>query len=180
MNYFSISAKLAACLIIFFIAGCASTVPKANFIEPLEEEERLTADDRVRAIVLSDPGLDMLEVERERIAQRTEERIFARNGDLLTGEPRDLEIEINITRYDKGNAFARAMLAGLGSMHLHGTVRLIELPERVEVSVFEMQKTFAWGGIYGASTSMEDIEYTFCEAIAATVTGTKEVKKNGD
>jgi hypothetical protein len=36
---------------------------------------------------------------------------------------------------------------------------------------FDMQKTFAWGGVYGASTSIEEIEDTFADGVAATVTG---------
>jgi hypothetical protein len=86
-------------------------------------------------------------------------------------------VELLLTRYDKGNAFARAMLAGLGEIHIDGEVTLIELPERNQVGKFSISKTFAWGGIYGGTTSMDDIEQTFADGVAAAVTGQKEQKK---
>jgi hypothetical protein len=39
------------------------------------------------------------------------------------------------------------------------------------VGQFAISKTFAWGGIYGASMNMENIETTFAEGVAAAVTG---------
>jgi hypothetical protein len=45
------------------------------------------------------------------------------------------------------------------------------MPAHTLVEEFDMQKTFAWGGIYGASTSIEEIEDTFADGVAATVTG---------
>ncbi|MBU4054678.1 MAG: DUF4410 domain-containing protein, partial [Proteobacteria bacterium] len=89
------------------------------------------------------------------------------------GEKKSYEIELLLTRYDKGNAFARSMLAGLGQIHIDGEIKIIELPDKKQVGAFSISKTFAWGGIYGASTSMEDIEQTFANAVAAEVTGQK-------
>ena len=31
---------------------------------------------------------------------------------------------------------------------------------------YEVKKTFAWGGIYGASTKIEDVEAGFAEGVA--------------
>jgi hypothetical protein len=45
------------------------------------------------------------------------------------------------------------------------------MPGHTLLEEFDMQKTFAWGGIYGASTSMDEIEDTFADGVAATVTG---------
>ena len=85
-----------------------------------------------------------------------------------------IRIEVVLKRYEKGNAFARAMLAGLGQIHIEGTVKVINCENENKICEFELDKTFAWGGIYGASTSMEDIERTFADGIAETVTGQKE------
>jgi hypothetical protein len=74
----------------------------------------------------------------------------------------------------KGNAFARAMLAGLGQIHIDGEVVIYQMPDHVMVGEFALRKTFAWGGIYGAATSMENIEDTFSDGVAAAVTGQKE------
>jgi hypothetical protein len=47
------------------------------------------------------------------------------------------------------------------------------MPEERKVAEFTADKTFAWGGIYGGSTSMEDVEHGFAEGIAeATVNPT--------
>ncbi len=66
------------------------------------------------------------------------------------------------------------MLAGLGQIHIDGTVQLYQMPEHKLIGEFDMKKTFAWGGIYGAATGMEDIETTFADGVAAAVTGQSE------
>ncbi len=62
-----------------------------------------------------------------------------------------------MTRYDKGSAFARFMLAGLGQIHVDATVSLRDPARDVSLGEYEVNKTFAWGGIYGASTTIEDV-----------------------
>ncbi len=47
------------------------------------------------------------------------------------------EVELLLTRYDKGNAFARAMLAGLGQIHIDGKVKLLEMPEDIEMTLVD-------------------------------------------
>ena len=42
--------------------------------------------------------------------------------------------------------------------------------------MFTIKKSFAWGGIYGGAVSMEDIERTFADGVAAAVTGQTEEK----
>ena len=37
--------------------------------------------------------------------------------------------------------------------------------------------TFAWGGVYGAATGIEDVEPAFAEGIASALTGQAEAKK---
>ncbi len=76
-----------------------------------------------------------------------------------------------ITRYDKGNAFARAMLAGLGQIHIDSTVTVSASGSGDTVSEFTVKKTFAWGGIYGGATRIEDVEPAFAESLAAGLTG---------
>jgi hypothetical protein len=50
-------------------------------------------------------------------------------------------------------------------------------PGNEKISDFLVAKTFAWGGIYGASTSMEDIERTFADGVAAALTEQQDAKK---
>lgn len=56
-------------------------------------------------------------------------------------------------------------------------VDIYQMPEHTLVGEFNLKKTFAWGGIYGAATSMEGIEDTFADGVAATVTGQEEASK---
>ena len=71
----------------------------------------------------------------------------------------------------------KASLIGLAT-----TVPLEGRPVTTAVSVFRMaqpqllesfglSKTFAWGGVYGASTSIKDIENAYAEGIERSVTG---------
>ena len=81
--------------------------------------------------------------------------------------PGGVKIKLMFTAYDKGNAVARAMLAGLGQMHIHAIVTLVDATSDTSVATFNVTKDFAWGGIYGAATSIEDLENGFAKSVAA-------------
>ena len=66
------------------------------------------------------------------------------------------------------------MLIGLGQIHVDATVRLLELPAKKKVGEFSINKTFAWGGLYGGMTNMEDVERGFADGVAAALTGQTE------
>src|SRR5262249_45206548 len=89
-------------------------------------------------------------------------------------DQKNYAIEVTLTKYEKGSAFARAMLAGLGQIHINGVVKVYTLPEHQKAGEFLINKTFAWGGIYGASTTIEDAEMGFADGIANTLTGQEE------
>lgn len=171
---------ITVCLVIavstmMFITGCATTVPKASFLHEIAPESRIASKDD--ATVKIEAGTDVIiqASEKSRLAGIIEQKIASlkilNNGN---GEKKTYEVELLLTRYDKGNAFARLMLAGLGQIHIDGEVKLIELPERKLVGEFSIQKTFAWGGVYGGSTSIEDIEKTFAEGVASALIGKTE------
>jgi hypothetical protein len=159
------------------LSGCASSPATARFTQELAPTSRVASADTVKATVAAQSNLDVLEVERTRLSQRIEERISAKKAANQHNPAREVLVEVNLTRYDKGNAFARAMLAGLGQIHIEGHVSLWQLPEHTALGGFDIKKTFAWGGIYGASTTIEDIERAFADGIASAVTGTEEDAK---
>lgn len=66
----------------------------------------------------------------------------------------------------------RTAILAAGMLALMGLV--FEMPGHTRVGEFTLKKTFAWGGVYGAATSIEDIEDTFADGVAAAVTGQKE------
>jgi len=97
------------------------------------------------------------------------QRFTAINQDIPM--PGALQASIVITKYDEGNAFARAMLAGLGQMHIDAEITLNDSEKKEEIAKYEVNKTFAWGGLYGGFTSMKDVEDGFAKAVAASILG---------
>jgi hypothetical protein len=75
---------------------------------------------------------------------------------------------VEITKYDERNAFARYMLAGLGQMHIQATVTLSDYKSGELIARSDVSKTFAWGGLYGAFTKIQEIEDGFAKAVAAS------------
>lgn len=64
------------------------------------------------------------------------------------------------------------MLAGLGSMQIHAQVKMIDPKTGNLLSAGEAGKTFAWGGIYGAATGIEDLERDFAKEVVKGLTET--------
>lgn len=165
-------------LVVVFLglAGCAGAPPKATFSHEIASNARVAANDQAEVRVNAADGVKILPWESQRLSEKIKAKIESRKtanaGDA--SKPCNYEIDLHLTRYEKGNAFARAMLAGLGQIHIEGTVSVYRMPERTLVGEFRLTKTFAWGGIYGAATSMEDIESTFADGVAASVTAQKE------
>ena len=154
------------------MAGCAGTPPKAQFSQPMAATSRISASDTVAVSIEAAENVSLLPAGRDRVAEKIKGQIDKRKAkNQAAGGARSMEVVLYVTRYEKGNAFARAMLAGLGQIHLDGSISVYQMPDHTLLEKFDMQKTFAWGGIYGSATSMEDIEDTFADGVAATVTG---------
>jgi hypothetical protein len=155
--------------------GCATTVPKAKFTQEIAPESQIAAKDEAYLKINVGPGVTISDLEKARFTKTIEQKIAARKAlNTMQGEKKSYEVELLLTRYDKGSAFARAMLAGLGQIHIAGEVKLMEMPDRKQVGAFSISKTFGWGGAYGASTTIVNIEETFANGLAAAVTRQKE------
>jgi len=77
---------------------------------------------------------------------------------VLTGSPKSpnpYNIEVTITRYDEGNAFARSMLIGMGQMYLDGTVDVKFGTPPNCVRQGEFKKNFCVGGMIGGAATMQ-------------------------
>jgi hypothetical protein len=114
----------------------------------------------------------------EKVLSRIKEKAPTRFAQVNPPHPNQdtLRAVINITRYDQGNAFARFMLAGLGQIHIDADVTLQEEAAQSLLGTYEVTKTFAWGGYYGMSTKITDVEEGFAESVAAVILG-DNVKK---
>lgn len=155
--------------------GCAGTIPSADFKKPIPDNYRLCANDETNIKLMATDGVVLDDIDRQRLESRIRQTINTKkkNTQCNTSDKRSFILDSKITRYDKGNAFARAMLAGLGQIHIDGdfSLLLLSAPENTTVAEFTLQKTFAWGGIYGGMTRIEDIEETFAAAIAESIVG---------
>lgn len=117
-----------------------------------------------------DNKVAMIDTEKQRLAQLIASKLDAKKRENTSAaEPEYYEFEVMIIRYEKGNAFARFMMAGLGQIHINAHVSVFTLPTREKYAEFDIDKTFAWGGILGASTKIEDVEPAFAEGIANAV-----------
>jgi hypothetical protein len=165
-------APAALALGIVLAAGCASLTPRPTFTGESVSVIRISSPDMVKVKVDAPDGVTMLPEEQDRLGRTIKSKIDARkaaNAADVVGST--YEVDVRVSRYDKGSAFARAMLAGLGQMHIEGKVAVFRMPEHRPEGEFELKKTFAWGGAYGAGTSIEDIENSFADGVAAAVTG---------
>ena len=157
------------------LAGCATTAPTAKFAERISPESTIRAGDTAKAVVDAAQGVQISDSEKARLTNVIERKIAAKeNLNIASGPARAYEVDVRLIRYEKGSAFARAMSAGLGQIHIAGEAKVYLLPEKTKIGEFSVEKTFAWGGIYGATTSMETVEQSFAEGIAAAVTGQAE------
>ena len=82
-----------------------------------------------------------------------------------SGGKEDLIVKIRFTKYDEGNRFARLMLAGLGSMNIEADVEIIDGKSGNCICKGQAGKTFAWGGVYGTATGIEDLEKDFAQEV---------------
>jgi hypothetical protein len=174
-NHFFRFGLFAAALLA---AGCASSPPVAKFSQHSDTHAVIRSADTAAVTVDATSGVTMADYEKTRVIERIRMKLAAKQAlNPALADPGQYQIDVTITRYEKGNAFARAMLAGLGQMHIDGNVKVYAMPAHDRVEEFAVQKTFAWGGIYGASTTMEDIEQSFAEGIANALTGQDDDKR---
>lgn len=124
-----------------------------------------------QGVVVSDSAQDRVkDLVKENITNKYCSNRFQSISTKEAGQD-DLVLLINYTAYDEGNAFARAMLAGLGGMKIHSEVIVKTGSSDNVISQAEVGKTFHWGGILGAATGITDIEKWFAEEIAKTFGG---------
>src|SRR5260370_12382171 len=75
-----------------------------------------------------------------------------------------MTIKLVFTRYDAGNAVARAFLAGLGQIRIDADVLLIDAGGQT-IGRYQVSKQFAFGGVIGATTRIEDVEAGFEKSV---------------
>jgi len=99
-------------------------------------------------VIVPDDEMDFMQRDIE-TAIRSVLRGDAAGEDVYT-------IKVVITKFEKGSAFARFILIGLGQMYLYGTVEVStgEPPQIVRVG--EFKKNYRVGGFIGGFAKMHD------------------------
>ena len=158
------------------LVGCsAKSAPKPTYTIPITAESTVRADNGVDVIVSSATGVVLTDDERNRVQGLIKKQIDERKiRNAADGRVGSYEVDVLLTQYDEGSSVARLMLAGLGQIHVTGNIKMLELPDHKLVGEFEVSKTFAWGGLYGASTTIQDVDVGFANGVAAAVTGTTD------
>ncbi len=175
-------ALLVSAVFLAVLSGCAGTRPIAEFRKPIKDVHRLCVADDATVRLAASESVTMNDVYRQRLESRLQQTINDKKkaAQCQTADKRAFVLNSTITRYDEGSAFARALLAGLGQMHIDGEFALSLPGEPESVAEFSLRKTFAWGGVYGASTRIEDIEPAFAEAVAEAIVVPVPEKKDSD
>lgn len=164
--------------VFILISGCAGTAPDVGISQRIAPESEIAAKDEAKVTVNTGANVSMLESEKTRLGEKIGYGIDTRKTkNIRDGAAKTYEVDLTITKYEKGNAFARSMLAGLGQIHINGEITVFAMPGRTTAGKFSISKTFAWGGIYGGTTNIEDIETTFADGVAAVVTGQTDEPK---
>lgn len=162
----------AVILCALLLGGCAGTAsmpslvgaPSASF-----DLNRVTIGD-VTAEASSGATMAPTDLTRIALAVKGELRRTAPGRIAIPGRnyPDLVDLKLIFTDYDPGNAMARYMLAGLGQIHIQADMQLIGRDDKQVRATYDVSKRFAWGGIYGASTRIEDVEIGFVKSVAAT------------
>lgn len=169
--------KFAILLLLLLVIcyGCAGTKGSVRALQPVEKGVALCAFENLEIVSEIADGVKMQQNQVNRIIELISAKLMENAPNCFQeitrgcDKPSTLSLTVNFTRYDKGNAFARAMLAGLGQMHIDAIVNISNKSNGKLLAKYEVTKTFAWGGIYGGSKSIEDIEPAFAEAIVSTI-----------
>ena len=157
---------------LVLLSGCAGTSPTAEFKKPISDIHRLCLTDEAAVILVAADGVVLDDVNRQRLESRLLQAINDKKKTVQcqTSDKRAFVLNSKITMYDEGNAFARFMLAGLGQIHIDGDFVLSIQPAVNEsVAEFIVRKTFAWGGLYGGSITIADVEPAFAEGVADAI-----------
>jgi hypothetical protein len=169
-----IGAVAMAAAMLGALSGCAGTVAAPDEVTtalPVATKAslKLSSIDGEAA-----PGVAMTPDTRDRILQEVKAEITAKHPNMWTAEnalaaPGTVNLKIIFTQYDDGNAFARFMLAGLGQIHIDGTVIFTDASTGQPIGNYKISKDFSFGGIYGVATRIEDVEKGFARSVAAII-----------
>lgn len=152
------------------LAGCAGSVAEPTAVQALTTDQKaalrlsdVTAD--------ADKGVPVSDGDMGLICQKVRAEIEAQSPGIFADRAHAgsaMRLNIHFTKFDRGNAFARFMLIGLGQIRIEANVDVIDTSGHT-VAQYQVAKDFALGGIAGGVTSVEDVEEGFAKSVAEVV-----------
>ncbi|HTZ79020.1 MAG TPA: DUF4410 domain-containing protein [Stellaceae bacterium] len=152
------------------LSACATDPSAPTSVQAIPDGQKSTihiADVSAEA----KPGVFVASYELERISGMVKAELQKEvpavvvDANAPAGDP-PAKLKLIITQYDEGSAFARFMLAGLGQIKLDADVLVIDGASGQVIGKYQVSKQFAFGGIYGGSTQMKDVEQGFAKSVA--------------
>ncbi|MBF0529865.1 MAG: hypothetical protein HQK55_11470 [Deltaproteobacteria bacterium] len=176
--------KIYIWVVLLFFAiiasGCASNIGTVKAITAPTDETVIKKQSNLALEIKTIGDLVITSSDLERISKliliqiKSEYPRRFKTINSISNELSTLRATVIIRRYDPGNAFARAMLIGLGQIHIDADVTLVDIETNKDVASYDVTKTFAMGGIWGATTDIKDVEEGFAKAVAASIMGITE------
>jgi hypothetical protein len=165
--------RLAPIALAVLLAACAGSVAPPAVVQGLSLEQKQSLH-LTGVNAESGRGVVMTHEDLDRITQLVTAEINAASPDMLLApgappSPQTMLLRIVVTRYDEGNAFARFMLAGLGQIYIEGDVLLLDSETMQQIAAYKVSKDFSFGGLYGGSTNVHDVEKGFARSVAEVV-----------
>ena len=152
------------------LAACAGDVAKPKVLQDMSAAQR---DELKVASVKLDKAekVTLASYDMARFADLIRQEVAARGAGRMLPDtsPDGTNVTVFLTDYDEGSAVARAMLAGLGQIHIDGDVTVTDRKSGAVLATYKVSKQFAFGGIIGASTNIRDVEKGFAKSVAETV-----------
>lgn len=161
-------AALPLLVLTLLLAACAGDISKPVAVKALDMAAR--AELRVTDITGENrQGVVMTPSDIARITEQVRAEIAGKYPSALAAPGAGTtmaRIRIVFTQYDEGNAFARFMLPGLGQIRIDGDVLLLATDSDTVLAQYQISKQFAFGGLYGGTTNIRDVEKGFAKSVA--------------
>jgi hypothetical protein len=161
---------MALAALLALLSACAGSVsaPVAVTSLPAAEKTSLRLKDVVSEAA---PGIAITPEALSRVSSLVVAEIKA-NAPLAMAPGTDSQaktMKILFTRYDEGNAAARFLLAGLGQIYIDADVSLLPQGGGAAIATYRVSKNFSFGGLYGGTTGIQDVEKGFAKSVAEIV-----------
>ena len=159
-----------AAIVAVMLAGCAGSISAPEAVQPLSMEQRSSlkisdvSADAAAGVMMSDGEFGLICQKVKGYVDAARPGVMAKSAAAAQA----LKLQIHFTRFDRGSAFARAMLIGLGQIHIEADVSLVDAGGKT-VGMYKVSKDFALGGVAGATTTVEDVEDGFAKSVAEVV-----------